>query len=46
MTLYLALQRLDVLTQICVTGNGFVESSENNVPTRVTINSMWTKQDI
>jgi hypothetical protein len=45
-TLYLALQRLDVPTQICVTGNGFVESSGDNVPTRVTINSIWARQDI
>ena len=46
MTLYLSLRRLDVPTWICATGNGFVESSENNVPTGVTINSMWARQDI
>lgn len=45
MNIYLTLRRLDVPTQICVAGNGGVESSGDNVPTGVTVNSMWARQD-
>lgn len=45
MNLYLTLQRLDVPTRICTVGNDGVESSGDNVPTGIAVNSMWPRQD-